>query len=257
MLSKALPPTLLAALALAAPAVAAPTPGSLDATFSGDGRVTTNLGAEDGAAIVARQADGKLVVGGFSDDDFALARYTTAGALDPTFSGDGKLTLPFGDDDGATITDVAVQPNGRIVVVGNACCGNWILARVLPGGALDPSFGGGDGIVTGGGTTQGTGSVAVDTDGSILLTTDDQITLGHFAGSLIRVNAAGTSTRYLAGTEDDGYYSDIALQADGKNAVGGDPLRRYLPSRAGDPSFPAARPDGGGAPGRADRRRLT
>jgi uncharacterized delta-60 repeat protein len=113
------------------------------------------------------------------------------------------------------------------------------VARFLPNGTLDPSFGGGDGILTGGGTTQGSGHLLVDTDGSLLFTTYDQITLGHFGASLVRINAAGTSARYLAGTDDDSSFGDIALQADRKIVVGGDRLRRFLPDGREDPAFSA------------------
>ena len=55
--------------------------GTLDATFSGDGKVLTNFGSNgwNVAQAVALQADGKIVVGG----GFALARYLPNGTLDP------------------------------------------------------------------------------------------------------------------------------------------------------------------------------
>jgi hypothetical protein len=62
-------------------AVVLATPGDLDTTFSGDGRVTTNFTAGfDSAARVAIQADGKIVAAdraffGEADGRFALARY--------------------------------------------------------------------------------------------------------------------------------------------------------------------------------------
>jgi uncharacterized delta-60 repeat protein len=61
--------------------------GSLDTTFSGDGKQTTNVGVVDsdsgsdgGAAGVALQGDGKIVLAGLGrgpsqTEDFALARY--------------------------------------------------------------------------------------------------------------------------------------------------------------------------------------
>ncbi len=67
--------------------------GVLDTTFDGDGIVMTDFGtASDKAAAVALQGDGKLVVAGTGNDRFAVARYTTAGVLDATFDGDGKVT---------------------------------------------------------------------------------------------------------------------------------------------------------------------
>jgi len=55
------------------------TSGSLDATFDTDGKVTTDLGNYDVANAVAVQANGKIVLAGYSaigfDQEFALARY--------------------------------------------------------------------------------------------------------------------------------------------------------------------------------------
>jgi uncharacterized delta-60 repeat protein len=66
--------------------------GTLDTSFSGDGRKTTDFaGLDDGATGVALQSDGKIVVVGrtgfgspFGDSfDFAVARYNPNGTFDP------------------------------------------------------------------------------------------------------------------------------------------------------------------------------
>ena len=63
------------------------TSGALDATFDGDGRVTTDINAEmmKGMRFVL-QADGKILVAGWAyngtNDDIALVRYNTNGSLD-------------------------------------------------------------------------------------------------------------------------------------------------------------------------------
>jgi len=51
--------------------------GSLDSTFGTEGKVTTTFGKSSGdiGGGVALQKDGKIVVAGKSDDDFAVARY--------------------------------------------------------------------------------------------------------------------------------------------------------------------------------------
>ncbi|MFH8738423.1 calcium-binding protein [Streptomyces sp. NPDC017964] len=72
------------------------------------------------------------------------------GALDPTFSGDGKVLTSFADDDYAN--DVAVQSDGKIVSVGASADysvfeSDFALARHNADGTLDTSFGG-DGTVT-------------------------------------------------------------------------------------------------------------
>jgi uncharacterized delta-60 repeat protein len=98
--------------------------GSLDPAFGSGGKVLTDFGGSDGVSALALQPDGKIVVAGVSDangsDDFALARYRADGALDTSFSGDGKVTTDFGGtlDEGYALV---IQPrNGRLVVAGRS-----------------------------------------------------------------------------------------------------------------------------------------
>ena len=120
------------------------TAGALDTAFSTDGKVTTDFasGNEDTANAVAIQSDGKIVVAGFTDDgsdqDFALARYTTAGALDTAFSTDGKVTTDFnsGDDQ---IHALAIDDDDFIVAAGKSGA-NFAVARYTTAGALDTAF---------------------------------------------------------------------------------------------------------------------
>ncbi len=102
------------------------------------GKLTTDFGggADEGRAI-AFQADGKFVVAGENDpvgpqlDDFAVARYTPDGALDPTFGGgDGRVTTDFGRFD--TVHGLVVQPDGKIVVAGSTSMGPPLLSATSP-----------------------------------------------------------------------------------------------------------------------------
>ncbi len=71
--------------------------GSLDTSFNGTGKVTTDFGGT--AEAVTVQSDGKIVVAGGANNgtsNFALARYNSDGSLDSSFSGDGKLTTAIG-----------------------------------------------------------------------------------------------------------------------------------------------------------------
>ena len=75
--------------------------GTLDTSFGGTGKVTTAIGTSDDCGYaVAIQSDGKIVVAGYTNNgsniDFAVVRYTTAGALDTSFGGTGKVTTPIG-----------------------------------------------------------------------------------------------------------------------------------------------------------------
>lgn len=124
--------------------------GTLDTTFSGDGRVNTDLGGTGVARAVALQADGKIIAAGnpFSVADghtnFGLVRYLPDGALDTTFGGDGRVTTDFGSTSEAFA--VILQPDAKIVAAGHAV-GVFALARYLPNGTLDTTFSD-DGLVT-------------------------------------------------------------------------------------------------------------
>ena len=124
----------------------------LDKTFGTNGRTTIDFGSgDDRANAVALRPDGRIVVAGFTNTasaDFAVAQLGTDGKLDTSFgTGTGAFTFSFGGKDFAN--DLAVQPNGNIVVVGytdasSATTGanDFAIARVLADGTgLDTSFG--------------------------------------------------------------------------------------------------------------------
>jgi uncharacterized delta-60 repeat protein len=118
--------------------------GTLDTSFGGDGRVIT--GTAYGANAVAVQPDGRIIAAGsrpgLAGTDYMLVRYRRNGTLDPTFHRDGIARTDFaGDDDIAW--DVEVQPNGKIIAVGEAYLGTqraFGIARYRPSGVLDPTF---------------------------------------------------------------------------------------------------------------------
>jgi uncharacterized delta-60 repeat protein len=129
--------------------------GKLDTTFSGDGKILTHVpggdGVDDGAYAVARDGK-KIVVGGYSgsgpsytDYDWAVARFDSAGVPDPTFSGDGFATasLSAGPDDYEQAYALVVDSSHRPLLVGEVDVGNdveWGLARFRTNGKLDPTF---------------------------------------------------------------------------------------------------------------------
>src|SRR5262245_17168653 len=138
--------------------------GTLDPSFSGDGKTDVTFGAEDVATAVAIQGDGKIVVAGYTSvngtagnpNDFAVARLNADGSLDTTFNdiaaatisnGDGKLTIDFGADDRCRA--MVINVDGKIVLAGSQDNGfsNFAVARLTSAGAPDPDFGGGDGKV--------------------------------------------------------------------------------------------------------------
>lgn len=156
--------------------------GDLDLTFGDGGIVATDFGGEnDQARAVLVQSSGKILVAGRAggiDSDFLLARYEANGSLDAGFGGgDGFMLTDFGDGSGARA--MATQADGKIVLAGyverrtDVAAGYWdfALARYRPDGTLDPTFGGGDGIVVTdivGGYDQAY-SLAIQNDGKIVV----------------------------------------------------------------------------------------
>ncbi len=167
----------LGAAALLAGAAAAADPGDLDTSFSGDGRQTTDVDGSDDGEAIAVQPDGKLVVAGTAGEGIGVVRYEPDGDLDTGFGGgDGKVITSFPDTrlEGG---DVALQPDGKIVVAGSyedvtdpmSPVSDFMAIRYTPDGQLDDSFAG-DGIATvdfGGPSDFGSG-IAID-DGGIVL----------------------------------------------------------------------------------------
>jgi uncharacterized delta-60 repeat protein len=127
--------------------------GSLDTTFSDDGKTRESFGVYGSAYDVAIDRDGRIVVAGYggpyANEDFALARYRPDGSLDTTFDGDGKVTTDFGgfNDEGKA---VELDGAGRILVAGQTYAyaddeGSWgtdfAVVRYNPDGSLDTSYG--------------------------------------------------------------------------------------------------------------------
>ena len=124
--------------------------GHLDHSFGGDGKVLVNFGSNfDGAYDMAKAPGGKVVLAGEKDTgggggaSFALARLTSAGALDHTFDGDGKVVTPF-PGFSAYGDDLIVHDDGSILMSGELDSANPPevgLAAYRPNGSLDPAFG--------------------------------------------------------------------------------------------------------------------
>ncbi|MBX3227688.1 MAG: hypothetical protein KIT84_15135 [Labilithrix sp.] len=213
--------------------------GDLDPSFgpSGDGRVFTSFGGPvDRAHAVVVQPDGKIVVAGssFADAtglDFALARYRADGALDDGFGVDGKvMTDVVGGAGRDAIYGMAlhsVDGELRIVVVGTD--GGPVVARYLPDGRVDESFGDA-GFVRGlfDAASGAFNAVAVAADGALVVTGHAQ---GDVAAARIdargapdpRFGEGGTKRVAIRAAEEaeEGMGTGLGLLADGRVVVGG------------------------------------
>lgn len=124
--------------------------GTLDNTFGSNGVVTTDLqlGSDDVAYSLTLQADGKIVLAGYSDNgsnkDAALVRYNTNGIIDSTFGNNGIVITDFENSQQDEIKVVKIHPLGNIIVGGTTVISSSVskpvIARYLSNGILDNSF---------------------------------------------------------------------------------------------------------------------
>lgn len=174
--------------------------GTVDSSFGVGGVVTTpvSLSADDEAAGIAVQADGRIVAAGnVGNSDFALVRYETDGSLDTTFGVGGIVTtnFPIGMSSGVEwANDVIIQSDGKIVAAGRSS-GVFGVARYETNGSLDSSFGN-NGIVT---TVVGLDpflsayAVVQQPDGKLLVSgTGYNDVDSNYAWALVRYNSDGS-----------------------------------------------------------------
>lgn len=158
--------------------VLAQTPGSLDPTFGSDGIVTFPVGsANDQGTALAIQPDGKILIAGNSftsdarQEDFFVARLNDDGTPDNTFGTNGKVLIDFpnGND---VAKAVLIQPDGKILVAGSTqgITGiNFAIARLLPNGTFDDSFGAFGITTVNFGSTDFCQAMVLQPDGKIIL----------------------------------------------------------------------------------------
>lgn len=123
----------------------------VDTTFGTGG--STTLSFPDGGYYpegMTLQRDGKIVtIGGAGFGMLGITRMTASGQPDAAFgvNSDGRFETNFGIYS-ATGKDIVEDKQGRLVFAGEAGLDNsadaeWLVGRLLSGGAIDPSFNGG------------------------------------------------------------------------------------------------------------------
>lgn len=231
--------------------------GSFDTTFGSGGFATLPANAFGGdyssAQSLAIQPNGKIVVAGYSNNGIksavALARFTSAGALDTTLNTTGKILTDISGSS-ASASSVLVQPNGKIVVG----CENEnfaLLIRYNDDGSLDTSF-----------DTDGIAQISPVGDqlvlNKIILQADGKIVGAGRSTSginnsiaLLRVNSNGSldttfDTDGIVTTFSDTLNTSafgLGLQSDGKIVIAGTKsdtdviLARYFANGSLDTSF--------------------
>lgn len=259
--------------------------GSFDASFgvgsddgTPDGVVDISLGeGDDFATATAVQADGKVLVAGYHEEgsstNMFVLRVNADGTLDDTFgtaddgTENGIVNISLGDGND-TARDLAVQADGKIVLVGDSVeadgSTNIIVARLNADGSADDTFGQGDDGTPNGfaATSLGKGddkanSVALQADGMIVVAGTHVVEDGSSNMLVARYDATGVADAGFGKAEDgspDGFVNislgdgsdvarGVALQADGKIAVVGDSV-----SADGSSNFVLARLTADGTP---------
>jgi uncharacterized delta-60 repeat protein len=238
--------------------------GALDLSFNGTGKVMTAIGSgTDAAYSVALQPDGKIVVAGRcsngTNTDFCLARYLASGALDVSLNSTGTVITTIGSG-GDIARDVALQPDGKIVVAGycsNGTSADFCLARYLASGTLDVSFNGSGTVITPIGVGDDYAiSLALQPDGKIIVSgvcsngaNSDFCLARYLANGTFDTsfNSTGKVITPIGSSDDYGY--SVVLQPDDKIVVAGYCvsganfdfcLARYLANGTLDTSFGSA-----------------
>jgi len=130
----------------------------------------------DGALDLKCQADGSIVIAGYSDNgtdnDLLVMRLTAEGLLDTTFNGDGTVMLDSGESHDFGLR-LAIQSDQSIVVTGgshNSSDNDIMVVRFDASGILDQTFGNNGIVLLDGGDYDRGYGVDLDSLGNILVT---------------------------------------------------------------------------------------
>ena len=207
------------------------TDGSLDNTFGTDG-VALVSNSTDVTESIAVQSDGKILIGGYTDDSFTVARFNTDGTLDTDFGNNGWSIVGFGSP--SYIKDITLQDDGKIVAAGFAIGAAYQMAaaRLNADGTIDNTFGSNGAVAFNVGDGNDFAfAVAVDDNGKVLIGGHKWISnIGlKYDLAVVRLNEDGSfDTSYgdngvaIARVVDGSNYAgDILLQSDGKVVIAG------------------------------------
>lgn len=239
-------------------------PGTLDHTFSGDGKLTTAMTAANSVArTILVQPDAKILAAGGVNDagisQFAITRYHADGTTDLTFNTTGKAFLNFNNHN-SFCTGSVLQPDGKIILAGfteSTGGHDFALARLNSNGTTDVTFGDNGKVTASPGITSFCDAVALQPDGKILAAghTLEPFTLSNvFVVYRFNPDGAldttfGNNGKVLTAIGNDSAIANcMALQPDGKIILAGQRINmdtfrwelalvRYLPDGTPDDNF--------------------
>ena len=187
------------------------TDGTIDATFNPGG------GADNIILSTIIQSDGKIIIGGwFTDYDGTpinrIARLNADGTLDGTFT--------LGTGASASVTSIALQSDGKIIIGGSFVSYNGTarnkIARLNTDGTIDATFNPGTGA------NGNVNTIAIQNDGEIIIAGDFTTYNGSTRNRIARLNVNGTIDVTLnPGAGANNNVLSTIIQGDGKIIIGG------------------------------------
>jgi uncharacterized delta-60 repeat protein len=196
--------------------------GSVDTSFSGDGRFVPAQEADVPGQAASHEheswfkaggvlEDGRIIVAGQvgqgDTSDILVGRLLADGGWDPTFGAGGATIISTGMYEMAF--DAAIQADGSIDLVGESEDGagrdRLVIARVSADGVLDGSFGTGGFLAWNQGALgERYDSVAVQPDGKLVMTANLETSGGSPAWSIQRMLGTPASGVPVVDPVDDG-----------------------------------------------------
>ena len=183
--------------------------GGLDPSFGKGSGVfldPVKLGTPNGSGLnnldlVKVEADDSIVAAGPAGTGtggmtFGVIHLKADGTLDPAFGkkGEADVALPSGVGGTDFPASLLVQPDGKIVLIGQVSTGGTVVARFTANGASDPSFGA-NGVAIVSIPNADTIYGALQSDGKIVLTEPtflSSASLSGFAVTTVRLDPNGT-----------------------------------------------------------------
>ncbi len=236
--------------------------GTLDSGFGTNGLVLTDADeSNDSFGAVAVQPDGRIVAGGVrfnnaSDGRAIIARYMPDGTLDNGFGTNGIRTINIAGALDSFVKALAVQPDGRIAVLGEYWTGTtWriFVTRLLATGVPDGNFGLLQPVIVPG-NNEYAGDLALQADGKWVICGQSQ-SPGNGGFYVARIDpdglfdsSFGTTGSWFVdlGLEDEDLVRSVRVQPDGHIVLGGIIRQggaygvlvvRLLPNGVMDPAF--------------------
>ena len=238
----AIPVTVGIVLLVSIPRTWSQQPGSLDNTFESK----INIGDSGFVRGVVPQPDGKLVV--FGSFETSLTQdgqsHYYAGLI--RLYDDGRVDTTFPNFGERVVTDAAMQPDGKIVVVGGWQFTNAVkhgnISRLNPDGTPDPTFDPGRGFeqhYLGFTNVTVVSYILLQPDGKMLVAGDFVTAAGVNRAGLARLNSDGSLDTTFVPEPNVRYLNRPVLQPDGRivTATSGRGLARLNPDGSLDSSF--------------------